>query len=289
VHRDDARTASERSRRGGGLVHEPDKHAIIYYRKSLMETSELQAAQDNFTCVSLLTDIPHSSLVIPRYSLFPFPIDQEKEINNIGGKLINTYEQHLYVADLGNYVMDLEDYTPATWDSLVYLPENMSFVLKGETNSRKSNWNRDMFAPNKKAAIEVHSRLCDDGLIGQQKIYIRQYIPLKSFMTGINGIPISNEYRFFVAFGKILCGAFYWQNYVEDLPAQPNINDVPKDFLQKIIDIVKNKINFFVIDVAETQNGNWIVIELNDGSQSGLSCNDPKMLYSNLKKEIYNG
>jgi len=41
-----------------------------------------------------------------------------------------------------------------------------------------------------------------------------------------------------------------------------------------------------VVDVARTESGEWIVIELNDGQQSGLSDNDPDQLYSNMKKML---
>jgi hypothetical protein len=37
------------------------------------------------------------------------------------------------------------------------------------------------------------------------------------------------------------------------------------------------------MDIAKTQSGEWIVIELNDGQMSGLSENDPNVLYKNLK------
>lgn len=259
---------------------------VIYYRQSLMESGELNAATKNFNCVSLLTNIKESELVISRYSVYPFPLDQEKEILNIGATPLNNYRQHRYIADLGSYVADLGDLTPQTWDNLVDLPEEGPFILKGETNSRKADWNKDMFAADKKAAGVIYSRLCADTLIGQQKIYIRKYIPLVTYLTGIGGIPITKEFRFFVCLGEVVSGGYYWQNYLEDLPEVPNPDEVPKEFLQKVIDIIKPHINFFVIDVAQTQDGKWIVVELNDGSQSGLSCNDPEVLYSNLKKVL---
>lgn len=248
-----------------------------------MDDKELLAAKKFFPCVSLLTDIKEYNLVINRYSVYPFPLDQEKEILNIGATPLNTHYQHRYIADLGNYVADLKGLTPKTWDKLSDTPEEGPFILKGETNSRKSNWKQDMFAANKKEASEVHSRLCGDTLIGQQKIYIREFIPLVTYTHGIGGIPITKEFRFFICDGEIISSGYYWQNYAEDLESIPNPKEVPQEFLNKIIEIVKPNISFFVVDVAQAQNGDWVVIELNDGSQAGLSCNDPEKLYSNLK------
>lgn len=256
---------------------------FIYYRRSLMDSDELVAAKKYFTCVDLLSDIKPGAIVVPRYSLYPFASDQCKEILNIGSKPINSFEQHLYIADLQNYVMDLGDLTPKTWFNLHEIPENGPFVVKGETNSKKSNWLKNMFANNKREAIEVQSRLLDDTLINQQKIYVRQYVPLVQYFTGIGGIPITKEFRFFIAYGEILAGAYYWQNYVDDIENPPSVDEVPKEFLQKVINKVGNKSNFYVIDVAQTQSSDWIVVELNCGMQSGLSCNDPDTLYKNLK------
>jgi hypothetical protein len=58
---------------------------------------------------------------------------------------------------------------------------------------------------------------------------------------------------------------------------------VPSSFIQKVIDKVGSNSNAFVIDVGETKEGEWIVIELNAFEQSGLSENNPDILYSNLK------
>lgn len=259
---------------------------LIYYRRSLMDKEEYEAASKHFLRTSLLTDIKKGDFVIPRYSLFPFAADQLREIESVGARAINDYSQFLYTADLQNWAYDLEGLTPKTWDRLEDLPEIGPFVLKGETNSRKSNWNRDMYATTKVEAIQVHSRLCDDTLIGQQKIYIRQYVPLVSYLTGIGGIPISKEFRFFVAYGQVICGAYYWQNYAADLETIPSVKEVPAKFLQQVIDRIGDRNNFYVMDVAQAQNGEWLVIEINAGEQSGLSCIEPEALYSGLNQVL---
>ena len=231
-------------------------------------------------------EISKNDLVIGRYSVLPYYKEQENDIKYVGAELINSFHQHIYIADLSNWIDDLKDYTPRTWSRLEDLPDNMSFVLKGETNSKKQEWKTSMFAKDKKAAIEVHSRLCSDSLIGYQDIYIREYVPLKTYMLGIQDLPITKEFRFFVMYGQVIAGGYYWSNYFEDLEEKPDIKDVPKEFLDTIISIVGNKSNFYVIDVAETAVGDWIVIELNDGQMSGNSCIDVNEMYINMKRVL---
>jgi len=247
---------------------------------------ELASATKYFDCIESRMLIQPGDLVIGRYSVLPFYKEQERDIKLAGAQLINSYEQHLYVADMKNWVYDLKELTPETWDRLENLPNDCSFVLKGETNSRKHEWDTMMFAEDKKAAGQIHSLLCKDGLIGYQDIYIRKYVPLKTHMIGIQGLPITHEFRFFICYGQVLCGGYYWSNHVDDLPVKPDVNDVPQELLQEVIRRVGNKINFYVVDVAQTATGDWIVIELNDGQMSGVQENIPEELYSNLKRVI---
>lgn len=260
--------------------------AVIYYRGIEFEREELEAARKHFVCTNRLPEIWEDDLVIGRYSLWPFYRDQQEDIKYLGAKLINNYNQHLYIADLGNYVADLGELTPRTWRNIEEVPETGSFVVKGETNSRKSNWLKDMYAPNKAAAIDICNRLSNDSLIGQQKIYVREYVPLVKLMDGVNGMPVTLEYRFFIAFGSIIAGGYYWQNYIDDLSVKVDPLEVPEDFLRKVIAKVGSNSNFYVIDVAKTQSGEWIVVELNEGQQAGLSAIDPKKLYRNLYSAI---
>ena len=247
---------------------------VIYYRKSLTDKEELTAAElMGFPCIDLLTDIKADYFVIPRYSILPYAFDQMREITNIGATAINSYQQHSYVAELGAYVRDLEDLTPKTWRNLYDLPDDgTSFVLKGATNSIKQRFSTHMFAKTKHDASKVHSLLCDDTLISEQQIYIREYVPLVNYMIGIGGCPVSKEFRFFIAYGQVLCGAFYWQNYADDLPSIPSVDEVPQEFLQEVINRIGNNINFYVVDVAQKKaDGDWMVVELNDGRTRSIT------------------
>ena len=54
----------------------------------------------------------------------------------------------------------------------------------------------------------------------------------------------------------------------------------------KIAEIAAAHTNFFALDLAETEEGNWILIELNDGQSAGPCDNDLDELYGNLRSEL---
>jgi hypothetical protein len=260
---------------------------VILYRKGMgdEDTVEIAAAKKHFVVEHQRTDICSNDLVICRYSALPFYRELEQDVLNRGGELINTYEEHRYVADLQNWYEDLRGMTPETWNDLSRVPDDaFPLVIKGETNSRKNHWDTQMFARNRQDAVRIMLELMDDSLIGQQKIYFRRYTRLINYFTGIGGVPISHEFRVFVAYGKIVAQGYYWQNYADDFGTSIPKLDCPPEFLQEAIQKVSPNINFFVMDVAKTEEGNWIVVELNDGQQSGLSMIDPEILYANLYK-----
>lgn len=250
-----------------------------------MDDLELQAAQRHFVTFSSRTSIGGNELVIGRYSVLPYYKELETDIGYKGAKLINSHQQHRYVADLWNYVDDLNELTFKTWNvkDLGAVPSGIPLVLKGETNSRKDLWKTHMYAKDKKDAVEVYLNLSRDNLIGQQEIYVREYVPLVKLIDDPYGAPVTLEFRFFVAYGEVVSSGFYWSSHVDELESVPSPSQVPQEFIQKVIDRVKDKVNFFVMDVAKTQSGDWIVVELNDGQMSGLSENDPNVLYKNLK------
>lgn len=270
---------------------------IVLYRNDVDWRQEAEVVRKYFECTNTRM-ILKNNLVIARFSALPFYEEQERDFLYSGCQMINTYQQHRYIADLGNWYMDLAEFTPDTWDELYKIPDEGPFILKGETNSKKYFWNTHMFAKDKKAAIEVHGRLMSDSMLQYQKIYIRKYIPLEVLAEGLQGLKITREYRFFVYKKTVLSGGFYWSSHSEDIrEAGISIDpdEVPREFLNAIIDKIQNTElseppTYYVIDVAKTADGKWILIELNDGSMSGLSDNDPDILYSNLKKELeYDG
>jgi len=258
------------------------KRPVILYRDNELWHDEAAAAARNFTTTNSRMTIRDGDLVIGRYSVLPYYREQYRDIRLAGADLINTYTQHRYIADIANWYQDLRDITPQTWTRWEDVGTDGPYVLKGETNSRKDLWYSHMFARDKEAGIHVMLRLFEDSLVGSQKIYIREFVEFEKLGESLNGMPITKEFRFFIAYGQVVAGGFYWSS--SDVTA--DVSEVPLSFLDEVIQRVGDSANFYVVDVAKTVDGDWMVVELNDGQMSGLSEIDPDELYKNLSQII---
>jgi hypothetical protein len=262
---------------------------VILYRKGMdpeADQTEIDIAKQFFKVIHQRTEVEPNDLVIGRYSVLPFYKELEQDIINKGGKLVNTFRQHQFIADMAEWCEVLGHLTPKLYPRIQDCPETGPFVLKGQTNSKKFLWDTHMFAKTRHEASIVAGRLQEDSLLADQTIYARDYVPLVELAKGFNGLPITEEYRFFVYNGHVLSGGFYWASHAADLPEIPKASNVPMNWLQKAIDAIGDRAMAYAIDVAHKQDGGWTVIELNDLQQSGLSLNDPDVLYSQLLSRI---
>ena len=261
----------------------------ILFRTTLAEENELEIAKQYFEIINYRSEIKEGDFIIGRYSVLPYYNELEKDIINLGGKLINSYQQHTLIADIQNWYEYFCDITPKTWftpyDAL-NSGHNGPFVLKGNINSRKQLWRTHMFAETKKDVTNVYSRLLDDTMLHYQGICVREFVDLINYGDDpITGCPISKEFRLFICNGKIIAKGYYWSNFIEDAGNQ-DANQIPQDFLNDITDRCKSMANFIIVDVAQKKNGEWIVVELGDAQMGGTSCVDLNELYENLKVAI---
>lgn len=266
----------------------------ILFRDSLAEENELAICREYFGCMNVTPfrsqTLTHST-VIGRYSVLPFYEELEQELKFKASKLINSYQQHLWMADCmawGSWPMGvLAGFTPQTWNNWANLP-NGSFIVKGKTNSKKHSWNTHMFAKTKEDVPLVASRLLDDQLISEQGLVVREYIPLKQLGIGVNGLPITNEWRTFWISDRdevhLLAKGFYWTASHPELAERASWVKLAEELVFTAAKRVSEYANFFVLDVAETKDGSWIVIEVNDAQMSGLCGCDPHELYRNLRR-----
>ena len=251
----------------------------ILFRESLAEPNELESAQKYFDVVHNRTNCKNE-LVIGRYSCLPYYLELEKDLQNLNCKLINPYSEHSYIANFDWYY-DVKQYTFDTYnDNNFYNAPEGAYVVKGKTNSKKMLWNKLCFALNKQDALKIASELSQDALIGQQGIIYRLYEPLETFEIGLNGLPMTNEFRFFFIGKNLIDYGYYWSIAQNEQKCDSSFID----FAKMIAKIISEYCTFFVLDIAKTIKGELRLVEVNDGQMSGLSCISPDRFYKTLSE-----
>jgi hypothetical protein len=256
----------------------------ILFRGSLAEEGELDVCRQYFKTTQQRSCV-EPGVVIGRYSVLPYYHELELDLEMRGSYLINSYSQHRWIADF-EYYEDVKPYTPETWGEHDFCNCQYTgpFVVKGCTNSKKFNWSEQMYAQTKRDALHVACRLHDDMHLGSQDVIFRKYVPLKVYETGMHGLPFANEWRVFCYKDQILSRGYYWSSASNETVVRATWGG--ERLVKTLVPIVSQHVNFYVLDVAETESGEWILIEINDGQMSGLSENDPHILYSNLARAV---
>lgn len=264
----------------------PNYMPNMLFRASPEIRDELPFAQQHFNVFQNRMLCPADSTIVGRYSCLPYYKELEDDLACINSKLINSFAQHQWIANF-EYYEDLKNYTPETWtiDNFYSCDYQGPFVVKGRTNSRKHQWNKLMFAETRTRVFEISTLLNGDLMIGTQGLLIRKFVPLKVLEVGIDGLPFSNEWRFFFYGTQRLAHGFYWSD-LADNKEQAVMNSDGLAFAQEVANIASQHTNFFVLDIAEKQEGGWILIEVNDGQQSGPSACDLHELYGNLAQAL---
>lgn len=269
---------------------------VILFRDSVGSPEERQIAEKYFPVYSLRSEIPPNSLVIPRYYVVPHPKELEDDVAYLGSRLINTTAQHRFIASM-DYVHLLGDATPTTWfgSDIATAPEG-EFIVKGETNSKKTKWTT-LHANTRVGAILLGMELGQDTGLAGQRIAYRRYVQLKDYgKDEITGIPISHEFRVFYCDGQRLDYGYYWSNADPSVFPGGEYPELDADglaFADEVAVKIKGNHNgprFFAVDVALADESRyepyWVCVEVNDGCQAGLSECDPEALYGGLRRAL---
>lgn len=261
---------------------------VILYRDFEAETLqvELHAAQNaGFVLINDRNLISEGDIIVPRF--YPFYNYLVDEFAEKGAVLVST--QHDWVSDIRQWAPVLGVMSPRTWTSIedVYSSGFTGpFFVKGIDKSLKLDFNEFCYAADLDRLPVVLDNL-KNALPVEQPLVIREYVPLTTYgVSKKTGMPIAHEFRVFIYKGQVLSQGFYWESVRKKDDLTLVDSPSPVSFIQQVVEQVGDKCDFYALDIALTADGNWIVIELNDGCLSGLSANDPEVLYSNLFRSL---
>ncbi len=259
------------------ILHRPFETDNLQNELSAISASGFQISND----VNL---IPSNSRVFPRF--YPFYQYLEDDIRASGSHLVTNAQQLDFVSDIRAWYPVLTGLTPITWQSVAEVIDSGyigPFFCKGVDKSLKYDFQNLCYAEN----IDSLKKLVDtlkETILGYKPIVIRAFEELVNygFASDMGNAPIAHEFRTFVYGGQIVSQSFYWEavkpsNTISNFGAEP-----PVSLLQEVIDRIGDKAAYYSIDTALAKNGNWTVIEINDGCLSGLCGIDPLTHYKKL-------
>jgi hypothetical protein len=154
-------------------------------------------------------------------------------------------------------------------------------IIKDYVKSLKHYWEEACFIPSAadrlkaKGVIQKFLELVGDEI--NEGLVIREFVPLKQLTQhSKSGMPLAVEYRAFFYQGKLMSVYPYWEEGEYDEEIQ-----VPEPFLEVAKTIQSN---FFTMDIAQKEDGEWIIIELGDAQVAGLPDRaEPEVFYDLLK------
>ena len=196
-------------------------------------------------------------------------------------KLINTPLEYKTCHYLPLSYEFIKDSTPATnWTGLIqgdidfekivdltnYFKDD-PIIVKDYVKSQKHNWAEACFIPrasDKDAVRKIVSRFIElQGSALNVGLVFREFVTLE-FLTNHSKskMPLTKEFRLFFLYGQVIQIFNYWDegDYGDTKPVLTGFEEIGK----------KVKSNFFTMDIAKKENGDWIIMELGDGQVSGL-------------------
>ena len=207
-------------------------------------------------------------------------------LSDEGIKLIHTPEQYVRCGELPNWYPLIKEFTPkSVWfDSIPTVKEitdyfELPLFIKGARQTSKHN-KRLSIIENVDQLEATLTAYANDSILHWQRLVCREYVKLKSVgMAHANEIPPSYEFRTFWWRGKFVGAGRYWylaNDYQWTTTEKSDALAIAGDVAQRV------DVPFLVVDLAQTDTGDWIVIECNDGQESGYAGLSPFVLWRNI-------
>jgi hypothetical protein len=203
-----------------------------------------------------------------------------------GITLIHTPEEHNRCSLLPHWYPLLKDLTPR---SIVYdsLPTTKTIekdflwpiFVKGE---RQTNKHRKALSIIENAAQfeELRATWGQNTMLHWQKMVCREYVPLQLVAPSVGDkLPSSYEFRLFYWKQQLVGSGSYWYEarpYALTAQEKAEVLALANEVARRM------SVCFLAVDVAKTTAGKWILIEVNDGQESGYAGNLPQTLWENI-------
>jgi hypothetical protein len=230
--------------------------------------------------------LPETVSAIGRFGVTTNYSQLYAELQNSGVRLIHSPEQYRLASELTEWYPKIQQLTPRS----VWFAEPPSsrtveelfdwpVFVKGsrQTSRHKAELSVIHSAAEFERVAELYRR---DPILHWQPFVCREYLRLRP-VDGATGekVPPSFEFRTFWWRGECVGAGPYWAGFSSYQWTAPEEQTALRlaSAAARLIDVP-----FLVVDIAQTRAGEWIVIECNDGQESGYAGVSPIALWNNL-------
>lgn len=206
-----------------------------------------------------------------------------------GMRLVHTPDEHRKCSELPSWYPVLLDLTPkSVWFDHIPEPDEVSacmrwpvFVKGARQTSHHSRSLSIIDGPESfRTVMGIYQR---DSILRWQNVVCREFVPLRpveeSKAPVFDRIPSSFEFRTFWWRGHLVgFGPYWWDGkpYRITTDERRDAEAIAAEAAKRVA------VPFLVVDVAQTMEGKWIIIECNDAQESGYAGVSPIGLWQNI-------
>ncbi|MEM9540424.1 MAG: ATP-grasp domain-containing protein [Cyanobacteria bacterium P01_E01_bin.42] len=191
-------------------------------------------------------------------------------------RLLNNPTEHLLVQECDRACERLQELTPETF-ILTHQNQCQSAIekvglpafVKGAVQSRKKHGWKACVAENLDELEQLTVQLLSLEGRTRGRVLVRKLVKLRYSRTSGEGFPLGREYRVFLYRQKVLGYGYYWDGddplKILSEPEKQQVLNLAKEAARRV------NVPYIAIDIGQSKNGRWLVIETGDPQFSGVS------------------
>ncbi len=229
---------------------------------------------------------PQNIVAVPRLGALPNYDLVYNALREEGTILLHSPEENLRCSELPRWYPLIEDLTPkSVWTdgkpdpAVIEATLGWPIFMKGVRQTSRHRRSLSIIeGPDQlERALAAYAT---DSILRWQSIVCREFVPLRRVEdTPDDRLPSSFEFRTFWWHGKLVgCGPYWWQGPTYRLTEREESSalTVAGEAARRV------KVPFLVVDIAQALDGRWLVIECNDGQESGYAGISPIVLWQRI-------
>lgn len=196
-------------------------------------------------------------------------------LEEMGLNLVHTPKQHEMASLLPHWYPEISDLTiKSKWyEEIPSVDEvlcdfDFPIFLKGERQTNRHKFSTSV-AKNKSDLQNILNYWKTDNILHWQRLICRAFVKFEKIADhDRDQVQYSKEIRVFVWKGTVVGMGQYWtevSNFALSLLEKEQIIRLAEEASFRV------QVPFLVVDVAKMESGGWMVIELNDGQESGYA------------------